>query len=70
MPDRCPPGPVSAEALKFTLVKPLAGARTTTGCQPVSPRALDSAIKETVPAASVISTRSDSVIPKQETPED
>src|SRR5882724_6448153 len=52
-----PPGPVSAEALKFTLVKPLAGARTTTWVSTVSPRALDSAIKETVPAASVFPTR-------------
>src|SRR6266446_2240991 len=51
-----PPGPVSAEALKFTLLKPPAGPCTTTWVSTVSPRALDSLMEEAVPGASVCPT--------------
>src|ERR1700730_12829668 len=51
-----PPGPVSAEALKFTLVKPPAGPCTMTCVSTVSPRAPDREMEEAVPAASVFPT--------------
>src|SRR6266478_423725 len=51
-----PPGPVSAEVLKFTLLKPPAGACTTTWVSTVSPRALDRVMKEAVPGGAVCPT--------------
>src|SRR5256885_1714393 len=51
-----PAGPVRAEALKFTLVKPLVGPCTTTWVSTVSPRALDKAITAAVPAAPLFPT--------------
>src|SRR5215472_9077882 len=53
-----PLGPVRAEALKFTLVRPPAGAWTTTCASTVSPRALDRTREEVEPGASVCPTRS------------
>src|SRR6266851_5786823 len=53
-----PPGPVSAEALTFTLVKPLEGACTTICVSTVSPRAPDRLMEEVVPAVSVLPTLS------------
>src|SRR5260370_35781229 len=53
-----PPGPVSAEAPRFTLVKPLEGACTTICVSTVSPRAPDRLMEEGVPAASVLPTLS------------
>src|SRR6266403_456829 len=53
-----PPGPVSAEALRFTLVKPLEGPCRTTWVSTVSPRAPDRLIVEAVPGASVLPTLS------------
>src|SRR6266446_3327389 len=52
-----PAGPVSTEELKFTLLKPAAGACTITCVSTVSPRALDRLMEEAVPAASVFPTR-------------
>src|SRR5689334_7269087 len=52
-----PPGPLSAEALRFTLVKPLVGPCTTICVSTISPRALDNAMEEVVPAAAVLLTR-------------
>ena len=51
-----PPGPVSADALTFTLVKPAAGPRMMTWVSTVSPRALDRLMEEAVPGASVFPT--------------
>ena len=51
-----PLGPVRAEALIFTLVKPPAGPCTTTCESTVSPRAPDKATEESVPGASVFPT--------------
>src|SRR5260370_33527695 len=51
-----PLGPASAEALKFTSVRPFAGACTMTCVSTVSPRALDSAMPEVVPGAPVCPT--------------
>src|SRR5258706_11182248 len=51
-----PPGPVSAEALRFTLVNPLEGPCTTTWVSTVSPRAPDRLMEEVVPGASVLPT--------------
>ncbi len=51
-----PPGPVSAEALKFTLVKPPAGPCTTTCVSTVSPRAPERLMEEVVPGTSVCPT--------------
>src|ERR1700739_4191925 len=48
-----PPGPVSAEALKFTLDKPPAGPCTITCVSTVSPRPLNRVIDKLEPAASV-----------------
>src|SRR3981189_271625 len=53
-----PPGPMSAEALTFTLVKPPAGPCTTTWVSTVSPRAPDREIEEAAPPASVLPTLS------------
>src|SRR5690242_4610222 len=52
-----PPGPLSAEALRFTLVRPLVGPCTTICVSTVSPRALDNTMEEVVPAAAVLLTR-------------
>src|SRR6266404_1250069 len=52
-----PPGPVSSEALTFTLANPPAGPRMTICVSTVSPRALDRLMEEVVPAASVVPTR-------------
>src|SRR2546423_8729129 len=52
-----PLGPVSADALRFTLVKPLEGPCTITWVSTVSPRALDRAMEAVVPAAAVFATR-------------
>jgi len=52
-----PAGPVSTEELKFTLLKPAAGACTIIWVSTVSPRALDRLMEEAVPAASVFPTR-------------
>src|SRR5260221_12358975 len=52
-----PPGPVSAEALTFTLVNPPAGPCTMTCVSTVSPRALDRLMEDAVPAASAFPTR-------------
>src|SRR5260370_13010327 len=52
------PGPVSGDALRFTLVKPLEGACTTICVSTVSPRAPDRLMEEVVPAASVLPTLS------------
>src|SRR6266481_8966771 len=52
-----PPGPVSSEALTFTLANPPAGPRMTICVSTVSPRALDRLMEETVPAASFGPTR-------------
>src|SRR5207244_3820462 len=52
-----PPGPVSVEALTFTLLKPLEGPCTTTCVSTVSPRAPDRLMEEVVPGASVFPTR-------------
>src|SRR5260370_14167584 len=51
-----PPGPVSAEALRFTLVKPPTGPCTMTWASTVSPRALDRVMDDVVPGASVCPT--------------
>src|SRR5258708_2647795 len=51
-----PLGPASAEALKFTFVRPFAGACTMTCVSTVSPRALDRLMKEAVPGAPVCPT--------------
>src|SRR5258708_40309948 len=51
-----PLGPASADALTFTLVKPLLGACTMTCVSTVSPRAADKVIAEVVPGASVCPT--------------
>src|SRR5260370_24500149 len=50
------PGPVSAEALTFTFVRPLEGPCTTTCVSTVSPRALDRLMDDAVPAVSVFPT--------------
>src|SRR2546423_15164615 len=52
-----PAGPVSAEALRFTLVSPLVGPCTIICVSPISPRALDNAMEAVVPAAAVLPTR-------------
>ena len=51
-----PAGPVSAEALRFTLVKPVVGPCAMICESTVSPRALDRAMEEIVPTASVFPT--------------
>src|SRR6476646_8205873 len=51
-----PLGPVSADALTFTFVKPFAGACTMTWVSTVSPRALDSVMADVVPGVSVCPT--------------
>src|SRR5258708_17652612 len=51
-----PPGPMSEEALKFTFVRPLAGACTTTWVSTVSPRAPERLMEEVVPGTSVFPT--------------
>src|SRR5882724_4351754 len=51
-----PPGPVSAEALRFALVRPPEGACTTTWVSTVSPRAPDKLMEEAVPGASACPT--------------
>src|ERR1700681_273825 len=51
-----PPGPVSAVALTFTLVKPPAGPCTTTCVSTASPRGPDRAMEESVPGTSVFPT--------------
>src|SRR6266571_7431146 len=51
-----PPGPVRTEALRFTLDKPPAGARTMTCVSTVSPRALYRLMEEAVPGMSVCPT--------------
>src|SRR5947209_535343 len=51
-----PPGPLSAEVLTFTLVRPPVGARTMTCVSTVSPRALERLIEEVVPAVSAFPT--------------
>src|SRR5579859_4440508 len=52
-----PFGPVRAVALTFTFVKPPAGPCTTTWLSTVSPRAPERLMEESVPAASVLPTR-------------
>src|SRR5260370_19688820 len=52
-----PPGPVSALALRLTLVKPPAGACTTTCVSTVSPRAPERLMEEVVPGTSACPTR-------------
>src|SRR5260370_9070429 len=52
------PGPVRAEALTFTLLKPPEGACTTNWVSTVSPRGLDRLVEEAVPAMSVVPTLS------------
>src|SRR5260370_41105690 len=52
-----PPGPVSALALRLTLVKPPAGACTTTCGSTVSPRAPERLMEEVVPGTSACPTR-------------
>src|SRR5258708_35337844 len=52
-----PPGPVSALALRLTLVKPPAGACTTTCVSTVSPRAPERLMEEVVPGTSASPTR-------------
>src|SRR6266699_3394934 len=51
-----PPGPVSAEAFTFTLLKPSEGACTMTCASTVSPRALYRLMEEVVPGGSVCPT--------------
>src|SRR5215471_13083827 len=51
-----PVGPVSAEALKFTLVRPPAGACTMICVSTVSPRAAERVIEEDGPGASFCPT--------------
>src|ERR1700739_1680908 len=51
-----PLGPLSAEALTFTLVKPLGGPCTITWVSTVSPRAPDKVMEEVAPGASVCPT--------------
>src|SRR5690348_15011058 len=53
-----PLGPLSDDALRFTLVNPPAGACTITWVSTVSPRAPDNAIEEVVPGTSVCPTLS------------
>src|SRR6266403_4983766 len=53
-----PPGPVSADALTLTLLKPPEGACTMTCASTVSPRAPDRLMEEVVPGASVLPTLS------------
>ena len=55
-PMLAPPGPVSAEALRFTLVKPLVGPCTMICASSVSPRAPDKPIERDAPALSVFPT--------------
>src|SRR5256885_6531087 len=52
-----PAGPVSAEALRFTLVRPLVGPCKIMCVATISPRALDNAMEAVVPAAAVLPTR-------------
>src|SRR5260370_17788438 len=52
-----PPGAVRARALRLTLVKPPAGACTTTCVSTVSPRAPERLMEEVVPGTSASPTR-------------